>query len=88
VIHPPAAALGLDESEFRHGIVNNLQNQSQMTVFQLFWDYHADEQIPVLGGIVLKALQSMKLTGVRHHRDTGQKVRLALHLPTAGNHLL
>jgi hypothetical protein len=39
------AARERQRSDLRHGIVNNLKNQQQMTVLQVFEVYYADERI-------------------------------------------
>jgi hypothetical protein len=35
------------KSDFRHGIVNKLKNQQQITVLQLSRDYHVEHEFPL-----------------------------------------
>jgi len=52
-------ALDSHKSDFRHGIVNKLKNQQQITVLQLSRYYHVEARIPSHAGTVRKALRSV-----------------------------
>ena len=54
---PQEPALELHKSDFRHGIVNKLKNQQQITVLQLSTDYHVEARIPSHAGTVRKAVR-------------------------------